>query len=36
MYMLRIAGQKAGTIGLIFLWKLIGGHGVFKAKKLEF
>ena len=28
IYMLPIDGQKAGPIGLTFLWTLIGGRGV--------
>ena len=35
IYMLPIAGQTAGPNGLNFLWKLRGGRGVFKAKKIK-
>jgi hypothetical protein len=34
--MLPIAGQTAGPMGLNFLWTLMGGRGVFKAKKTIF
>ena len=34
--MMHIAGQTARPIGLNFLWTLMGGLGVLKAKKSEF
>ena len=33
--MLRNAGQTTGPIGLKFLWTLMGGRGVLKAKKIR-
>ena len=33
--MLRIAGQRAGPIGLNFLWTLMGGQGCYKLRKFD-
>ena len=33
--MFSIAGQTARPIGLKFLWTLMGGRGVIKAKKIR-